>query len=308
MSSLAFNKCKSHRGYFHTMAIETNANGNMDLKLPDIPEKILQELLPKVSIVTITKNRGAFAGIMLYNWINIKYPREKLEWVVLDDTPVPAPDGYDLADYIPCDDPNIKYIRLDREYPVAEKRNLANEYTIGEIICHMDDDDYYFPDSVLAKVRIILQCNFQGVHSFPIGVYDMIGDKSFILDRPKNPTQCHTNDCAEATMAYRREYWEKNKFYSISPNGCNEGRSFIGKKFDKWILLHFMFNMVSITHTKNITGDNRTVYKDNEVVKSTENAGDFKEVFPKDFILVLENIKKILFAFKKSEQKDTFIT
>ena len=291
---IAKSKCKSHRGYFHSAKVTTHKDGSMDLDLPEIPEAVLREMLPKVSIVTITKNRGAFAGIMLYNWINIKYPREKLEWVVLDDTPTPAPDGYDLVDYIPQDDPNIKYIRLDREYKVADKRNLANEYTSGEIICHMDDDDYYFPDCVLAKVRLIIQHNFQGVHSFPIGVYELMSDTSFIMNSIKNQTGSHTNDCAEATMAYRRSYWENHKFYSISPNGCNEGRSFIGKRFDKWVLLHFMFNMVSITHTKNITADARTVYKGNELVKAKDKAGDFKKVFPADFLSVLENVKQLL--------------
>ena len=116
-------KCRLRKGKFREVQIVTHPNGSMDLVLPEIPEKELREILPSVSIVTITKDRGAFAGLMLYNWMNIKYPRDKLEWVILDDSEDRS--VYDLADYIPQDDPHIKYVHLDKWYPVAEKRNKA---------------------------------------------------------------------------------------------------------------------------------------------------------------------------------------
>lgn len=288
--TLAERKCKLHKGRFREVDMITHPNGSMDLVLPEISEHELQELLPSVSIVTITKDRGMFAGIMLYNWMNIKYPREKLEWVILDDSQDRS--TYDLADYIPQDDPYIKYHKLERWYPVAEKRNKAVELAQYEYIVHMDDDDYYFPDHVLAKIRIMLHYKCHGVHSIPIGVYDMMEKSSYIFD-PCGKKTFDVNDSAEATFAYKKEYWRKNKFYSDTKIGTGEGRSFIGKNFGSWVKVHFMFNMISITHSKNITGHNRRLINDSiEDVKT----GNFEDIFPETFKYNLNNIRKILAA------------
>nr|QBK87650.1 MAG: glycosyl transferase family 2 [Marseillevirus LCMAC201] len=283
----AIYKCRIRKGKYRKAEIVTHQNGSMDLVLPDISEQELQQNLPCVSIVTITKDRGAFVGIMLYNWINITYPREKLEWVILDDS---KESTYNLQDYLPPDDPYIKYVKLDRWYPVAEKRNKAVELASHEFIVHMDDDDYYFPDHVLAKIRLILQYNCQGVHSLPIGVYDMMEKSSYIFD-PTGKGDTDTNDVAEATLAYRKDYWRNHKFVSDNPEGMGEGRSFIGNKFSQWIKLHFMFNMISITHSQNITGHGRRFINENlDSVKT----GRFEDIFPPAFKLNLDNIRKIL--------------
>nr|QBK87790.1 MAG: glycosyl transferase family 2 [Marseillevirus LCMAC202] len=283
-------KCRLRKGKYRKAKIVTHQNGAMDLVLPDIPEEELQQILPNVSIVTITKDRGAFAGILLYNWMNIKYPREKLEWVILDDSEHRT--DYDLEDYLPPDDPYIKYVKLDRWCPVAEKRNKAVELASHEFIVHMDDDDYYFPDHVLAKIRILLQYNCQGVHSLPIGVYDMMERSSYIFD-PTGKADIDTNDVAEATLAYRKDYWRNHKFVSDNPEGMGEGRGFIGKRFSKWVNLHFMFNMISITHSKNVTGHGRRFINEN---LDTVQTGRFEDVFPPAFNLNLDNIRKILAA------------
>lgn len=283
-------KCKTRKGFFRSVDIKTSENGSMDLILPEIPEDELIQNLPNVSVITITKNRGLFIGLMLFNWMNIKYPREKLEWIILDD----SDDSYEynLADYIPQDDPYIKYTKLNKSLNVADKRNRAVELANYDYIVHMDDDDYYFSDHVLAKIRIILQYNVQGVHSFPIGVYDMMNEKSYIFDPRKDKTE-YTNNVAEATLAYRKDYWTNNKFMSIHDNGISEGTAFINNNFDKWINLHFMFNMISITHTKNITGNIRSL-SDKIPLNSDKKVGNFKEMFPQAFLMNLENVKNML--------------
>ena len=283
-------RCMMHQGHFVQAEVINHENGAMDLVLPELSEEELMASLPNVSIVTITKDRAMFAGIMLYNWINIKYPREKLEWVILDDSEDTS--IHNLADYIPPDDPYIKYHKLDRWYPVAEKRNKAVELANYEYIVHMDDDDYYYPDHVLAKIRLMMHYKVYGVHSIPIGVYDMMERSSYIFN-PKGKGDKDHNDIAEATLAYTKEYWRRNKFYSEHKNGTGEGRSFIGKNFSKWVNVHFMFNMISITHSKNVTGHNRRLINDslNEV-----QTGNFEDVFPEDFKYVLDNVRKILQA------------
>lgn len=224
-----------------------------------------------------------FAGIMLYNWVHIKYPREKLEWLILDDTP--GTPEYNLCDYLPTDDPLIRYVKLDKEYKVADKRNLAVSMAKYDFVSHMDDDDLIFPDSVLAKIRLILHYNMEGVHSMPIGIYDMMEKTSIIFS-----TKVDCNDIAEASITYRKRYWQTHRFESDEPNGTSEGRAFIGKNFHKWMKVHFLFNMVSITHTQNVTGHGRRFINDTTLLAT----GNFEDVFPEDFKVILENLRKML--------------
>ena len=279
-------KCRKHKGYFREAQIVTHNNGSLNLVLPEIPEEELSALLPPVSIVTITKDRAMFAGLMIYNWMNIKYPRDKLEWVILDDSEDRS--EYDLADYIPQDDPNIKFHKLDKWYPIADKRNKAVQLASHEYIVHMDDDDYYFPDHVLVKIRLMFHYNCSGVLSMPIGVYDLMERSSYILETFKN---IHTNDIAEAAVAYKKDYWRNHKWISNNPKGTGEGRGFIGNRFDKWVNVNFMFNMVSITHSRNITGNVRRFINEN---LSTIKTGNFEDVFPPGFNQNLDNIRKML--------------
>lgn len=280
-------KKKKQRGVFKEAKITTSEEGSMDLVLPPFTEADAEKL-PNVSVVTITKDRGQFAALMLYNWVNIKYPREKLEWLILDDTAAGA--EYDLRDYIPYDDPTIRYVKLDRWCPIAEKRNKAVEMAKYDIIVNMDDDDYYFPDHVLVKVRLMEHYKVDGVHSLPIGVYDLMQGTSFVLD-PYKKNGCDTAAIAEATAAYKRSYWERNKYVSSHETGAAEGESLINGHFQRWVKVHFLFNMISITHSKNITGHGRRLMTGEVVPRQV---GNFEDVFPEDFKTILTNIKKIL--------------
>lgn len=281
--------CEKKFGYFINVDIDKNEDGSMKLCLPQVPEEELLEQLPNVSIVTITKNRGEFAGIMLHNWLNIYYPREKLEWVILDDSDPDYP--YQLEDYIPHDDPNIKFYRYNEHLKIADKRNKAVQLTNYEYIVHMDDDDYYFPDSVLAKIRIIDHYNCSGVLSMPLGVYDLMERKSAIFSiSSKNGMDC--NDVPEASLAYKKQYWRNHPFISVTEKGNSEGVGFIGKRHNKWANVHFMFNMISITHSTNVTNHNRRV----DVQTDEENIGKFEDIFPSSFNYNLENVRKFLEA------------
>jgi glycosyltransferase involved in cell wall biosynthesis len=276
----------SYKGTFKEAKMIVNKDGSMHLVLPEESEQDLIQKLPPVSIITITRNRGVFIGMMLNNWLNIKYPRDKLEWVILDDS---DNTDYPLSDYIPQDDPYIKYVKLNTRHRVDDKRNMAVKMAKYEYIVHMDDDDYYFPDHVLVKMRLLLYYKVQGVHSIPIGVYDMMQKSSYILGVPKGLN--NTNAVAEATLAYRKDYWQKHPFKGEGEWGLSEGGAFIGKNFDKWLNVHFMFNMISITHSKNITGDARRFINEN---KDKVKTGNFEDIFPEDFKHQMANVYKLL--------------
>ena len=81
-------------------------NGNYVLKLPKIPD----EELPNISIITPTFNRRKLFSMAIRNFENFNYPPEKIEWVIVDDTPE---DKDSLDDLLPIDE-RIKYIALKK--------------------------------------------------------------------------------------------------------------------------------------------------------------------------------------------------
>lgn len=272
------------KGKLDSVKIIKNENGDIKLDIPDT----ISSNLPHVSIVTITKDRSKFAGLMLYNWNNYKYPPEKLEWIIVDDS---QNSNENLSQYLP-NDSRINYIKLKDWMPVAAKRNFAIEQSKYNYIVFQDDDDIYDPMSVVAKIRTLEHYKKDVVFSMPFAVYDLIDDTSYIFDLGIDKHGKESNAIAEAGLAFRKSYWRKNKFASTAKNGTAEGPSFIKKNFSFCIKIPFMFNFISLTHSKNITGQARRFHDVPESEK--QKSGDFKKIFSPDLLYILDNLKLLL--------------
>jgi len=96
---------------------------------------------PFVSICTPTYNRRVFIPILIQNYLAQTYPRELMEWIVIDD-------GTDPVEDLFKDVPTVKYVRVEEKMKLGKKRNFMHEQSKGEIIIYMDDDDYYPPERV----------------------------------------------------------------------------------------------------------------------------------------------------------------
>ena len=108
--------------------------------------------LPYVSVCTPTFNRRPFIGAMLKCFQHQTYPKERMEWIIIDD-------GTDKIDDLVVDHPdirNIKYFAYDEKLALGKKRNLMHEKSCGEIIVYMDDDDYYPPERVSHAVEMLM--------------------------------------------------------------------------------------------------------------------------------------------------------
>jgi glycosyltransferase involved in cell wall biosynthesis len=208
----------------------TNNNNDITLDLPDITTQDL----PFVSVVTITKNRRSMFAIPLFNWTRLVYPENRLEWVILDDG------DDDLSDIIPPDDHRIKYVRCEK-MGVGAKRNRSVELAKYDYIVHMDDDDFYFPHSLLAKIRVLKHYNKQCVYSHNLGVYDILVKTSAIMER--------YTDVPELTMAYTKAFWESRKF----GNAPYESYNMVRKREKDMVKIPFWFNAIACTHDTNYT-------------------------------------------------------
>ena len=92
--------------------------------------------LPFVSVCTPTFNRRPFIKQMITNFLRQDYPRERMEWVIIDD-------GTDKIGDLVKDVPCVKYFAYDEKMSLGKKRNLMHEKSTGTILVYMDDDDYY---------------------------------------------------------------------------------------------------------------------------------------------------------------------
>jgi len=91
---------------------------------------------PFISVCTPTFNRRPFIPYMIKCFDNQDYPKDKMEWIIIDD-------GTDKIADLVSDHPNVKYFSYDEKMPLGKKRNIMHEKCKGEIIVYMDDDDYY---------------------------------------------------------------------------------------------------------------------------------------------------------------------
>jgi len=103
---------------------------------------------PLVSVCTPTFNRRPFIPYMIKCFNHQTYPKDKIEWIIVDD-------GTDKIEELLTDIPQIKYFKYDSKMTLGEKRNIMHSKCKGEIIVYMDDDDYYPPERISHAVEML---------------------------------------------------------------------------------------------------------------------------------------------------------
>lgn len=215
----------------------TNNEQGSFLNLPYIQD----ELLPSVTVVTPTFNRHENFEIAIRNYKNFNYPRDKLFWIILDDSPDDS-----LKNQLP-DDKSIKYIFSSKKEPIGAKRNRLASECQTDVICHMDDDDYYYPDSV--KIRVVSMIAYKKAVSGCIqyNCYNIIDDTQFIAKGNEE-----LMNIGEASLCYLKLYWEDNKFNDN--DNYEEAIYFMKKKFSNYVDVPCFWILLSITHKNNVSG------------------------------------------------------
>lgn len=112
--------------------------------------KLTKTFYPMVSVCTPTFNRRPFIPIMFSCFKNQNYPKDRMEWIIVDD-------GTDSIEdlVISSGIEQIKYFRQEKKMALGEKRNFMHSKVKGTIIVYMDDDDYYPPERVSHAVETL---------------------------------------------------------------------------------------------------------------------------------------------------------
>lgn len=223
------------------------------LKLP----KYNYNDLPNVSIVTITYNRRDLFPMAIRNWELFYYPRDKLEWIIVDD----SDDGSTLSDLLPKSD-QIKYYKLQTtgRLSIGQKRNFGVENATHDYVAFMDDDDYYYPLSIYARIGVLLKYpQYDCVGVAKLDIYDVVEDACARINSPY---------LSEASMAFKKSFWTEKQFPEKF-NTLGEGYLFTKGRRDKLVMMPSGFNLIAFTHWNNYTQMNRSFKKFAHLKKSS---------------------------------------
>lgn len=169
--------------------------------------------LPFVSVCTPTFNRRPFIQAMVNNFLRQDYPRDRMEWIIIDD-------GTDKIEDLVKDVPCVKYFHYPKKMFLGKKRNLMHEKTTGEILVYMDDDDYYPPCRVSHAVDT-LQKNPEALCVGSSEIYIWFNELNRMVQfgpyGPKHATA--------GTFAFRRKLLREHKYDDSA--ALAEERSFL---------------------------------------------------------------------------------
>lgn len=167
---------------------------------------------PLVSCILPTASRPAFVVEAVRNFLAQDYARREL--VVVDDGEVP------VAHLLPVDE-RIRYVRLaGGRQPIGVKRNVACANARGEIIAHVDDDDWYPPHRLTAQVRALADNGAAVSGTSSLYFFDPVGGRAW-LHAGANPGRL-----AGTSLVYRRALWERQPF---APLAAGEDSELLGR-------------------------------------------------------------------------------
>ena len=155
---------------------------------------------PFVSVCTPTYNRRLFIPQLIKCFQEQTYPKELMEWIIIDDGDDPVED---LFKGVEC----VKYFRYEEKIKLGRKRNLMHEKSSGSILVYMDDDDYYPPDRVKHSVfRLNSRPEVLAAGSSAVYIYFNDTDLMYQFG-PYGP-----NHATAGTFAFKRKLLEQTSY------------------------------------------------------------------------------------------------
>jgi len=209
---------------------------------------------PLVSCIMPTANRQKYIPLAIKHFLRQDYPNKEL--IIIDDG------KESIAPLLPKDR-HIKYLYTPPLGTIGAKRNYACQQANGDIIMHMDDDDYFASDWISRQVHFLTTskadiCGIEHVHFFsPITDTLWLGTA---LNR-NNPAGSQWLN--GATLAYWKSFWQLHPF---EDRQTAEDDKFVTKTGAKVFAHDYIDGCVVILHQHNTT----TKYFEESRHKKTE--------------------------------------
>jgi len=232
----------------------------------------------EVSIVTPTYHRRPFIPALIQIYQQQTYPKERMEWIILDDGRDKVEDLFKEASI-----PNLRYIHHSEKMRIGEKRNRLNKEAKGAIIIAMDDDDYYPAD----RIQMIVDA----FSKYP--KVDLAGSSEmnlYYLDVKKIVTigPYGSNYATNGTMAWRKRYSDLHK-YDEYVTKAEEG-SFLNQYKYPMIQLNPKKAILVICHgdntaDKNLLRQEHSSYKGQDKAKMRDSPYQLEDIVKEPALL-----------------------
>jgi len=177
--------------------------------------------LPKVSILTPVYDRKRFLPLMIQNMISINYPKNNLEWIILDswskDGKVAEPlfkSEEEIRHYSRIIGIPIRYHYRAEALSIGKKRNMLVKLSQYKYCINVDSDDIYLPDYILYSIRCLLKEKKECCGSpemlfiFPKDEYKVTGIRCQAL------RQIH-----EGTLCFTKRHWKRMNGFATNSQG-----------------------------------------------------------------------------------------
>ena len=177
---------------------------------------------PNISLVTILHDNTDFYPLFQHHWDSLDYPKDKLEWIIVDDS------KENHSDLIPIHE-NILYIQVSSdeylekiEFPKDDEKIVWNffdkmkkltngfkrDYAVGltshDYIFHIDIDTIYQPKAIQRKLRFLKENRLECVYCKAMLCYDIYGKQ---LYKTENNVSGY-----ESTLFHTKDFWKKGGF------------------------------------------------------------------------------------------------
>lgn len=208
-------------------------------KIKSHTPKLTKKYYPLVSVCTPTFNRRPFIPTMFECFRNQTYPKDRIEWIIVDDGTDRIKDLVDKSGIS-----QIKYFELPKKVSLGEKRNYMHSKATGTIIVYMDDDDYYPPERISHAVEKLMD-NKQALCAGSSEIYIYFKHiQKMIQFGPYGP-----NHATAGTFAFRAELLKQTKYQDHA--AVAEEREFLKGYTIPFVQLDPMKTILCFSHEQN---------------------------------------------------------
>ncbi len=213
-----------------------------------MPPLLNIEDCPKISVITLVYNRPKFIENACLNLLSTDYPKDKIEWVVVDDSDPDQSPSNRIVQFQEKFPGKVVYVPLKSKMTIGAKRNIGVEKASADILLMMDDDDHYPSTSFrrrvayLLKGRRIMDCSV----CTTIAMYDLKTGISAVNVPPYKLSLGQR--CSEATLTFTRGFWKARQF---SESSMAEGEAFLEGREGSVVEMPPQQIIVALTHGNN---------------------------------------------------------
>ena len=191
---------------------------------------------PTVSIVSLLADRRHFIPL-LRKCVQLQtYPKDKIEWIIVDDGQTSAQEEFDA--------PNEIHIQLNKKFPLGRKRQLSCDLASGEFIFFFDDDDLHFPHRIERGVSRLRKTGSKMIAGNSALLLADVKSESVIQSGPFDK-----NHATAGTFAFRKEYMKHSSFRMSDTAG--EEVHFLKNWSIPIIQMHPQDSIIALSHVDN---------------------------------------------------------